>query len=59
MFNLLNTEFVVENPKPVNTKVEFNNPTQKDLLFKSLRLQADISNELFIRKRTIRRVIFS
>lgn len=59
MFNLFNTEFVVENPKPVNTKVEFNNPGQPGLLFTSLSLPADISSELFNRKRTHRRVVFS
>jgi len=59
VFSLFNTEFVVENHNPVNTKVEFNNPGQPELLFQSLSLPAEVSNELFLRKRTIRRVVFS
>jgi len=59
VFSLFNTEFVVENHNPINTKVEFNNPGQADLVFQSLNLPVEVSNELFLRKRTIRRVVFS
>ncbi|HSV89022.1 MAG TPA: hypothetical protein VLH61_10305, partial [Bacteroidales bacterium] len=58
-FSLFNTEFVIENSNPAKVRVEFYNQQLPDLNYQSLVLPVEISNELFLRKRTIRRVVFS